>query len=114
MKAFKSKVEAACYLYFQELLKVETVQDKLELLGCPEDLNNKDERDHIAQCMANSAPVYLMDHLDDIFEDIYCDILVSVTQAKELQTKEEKQLWSKTIVNGVEGFSITTHTNGDK
>lgn len=72
--AFKSKTESACVGYFQKLLKDDVVQDKLAALGCTVDLDNSAERDNVARCMAEAAPVHIMDFLDDIFEDIYTDI----------------------------------------
>lgn len=76
--AFKSKTESACVGYFQKLLKDDIVQDKLAALGCTADLENPAERDNMALHMAEKAPAYIMDFLDDIFEDIYTDMDLNI------------------------------------
>jgi hypothetical protein len=72
--AFKSKVESACIPFIAELLKSEAVQFKLELMGNNSDLDNAGARMHLASLMAQTAPLHIMDFIDDIYEDLYSEV----------------------------------------
>jgi len=73
----KFKVDLAkCFEpYFNDLLQCDEVQMQIEAVDSKTDLNNKNERELMAGLMSIECVRYITDYVDDVFVEIYSELL---------------------------------------